>query len=135
MTDADIVYNGTWSLPATLTTVINVAIDLTKSFEYTGGDLLLCIYDKTGTAMTDNPNQFYCTKNAEQVNRTLFCVNESSPIDMSALSSLGGSRYKYTNNIEFTFANGKTAGRYFTMSFENLPEVLSYMNEYKAMYY
>ena len=104
VTDADIVYSGTWSLPATLTTVINVAIDLTKTFEYTGGDLLLCMYDKTGTAMTANPNQFYCTKNAEQVNRTLFCINESSPIDMTALASLSGSRYKYTNNIEFTFA-------------------------------
>ena len=103
VTDADIVYSGTWSLPATLTTVINVAIDLTKTFEYTGGDLLLCMYDKTGTAMADNCNQFYCTKNAEQVNRTLFCINESSPIDMTALSSLNGTRYKYTNNIEFTF--------------------------------
>ena len=103
VTDADIVYSGTWSLPATLTTVINVAIDLTKSFEYTGGDLLLCMYDKTGTAMTDNCNQFYCTKNTEQVYRTMYYISESA-MDMTALSSLDGSRNKYTNNIEFTFA-------------------------------
>ena len=102
VSDSDIVYSGTWSIPGTLTSVVNVPIDFTKGFEYTGGDLLLCIYDKTGTAMTDNCNQFYCTKNAEKVNRAMFCISESA-IDITSLSTLNGTRYKYTNNIEFTF--------------------------------
>ena len=102
VSDSDIVYSGSWSIPGTFTSVVNVPIDFTKGFEYTGGDLLLCIYDKTGVGMTDNCNQFYCTKNAEKVNRAMFCISESA-MDLTALSSLNGTRYKYTNNIEFTF--------------------------------
>ena len=59
VTDADIVFDGAWSLPAAFSAnIVTVAIDFTKNFEYTGGDLLLCIYDKTGYGES-NYNQFY----------------------------------------------------------------------------
>ena len=104
VSDSDIVYNGSWAIPSTFSTPINVAIDLTKDFEYTGGDLLLCVCDETGVEITENFNQFYCTKNEERVDRAL-CYYSSSAIDMTSLSTIEGNLAKYTNNIRFTLVS------------------------------
>ena len=57
-----------------------------------------------------------------------FCVNFTGEYPLESNAYL-----EFYVNI--TFANGKTAGRTITMSFVDLPEILSYMNEYKTMHY
>ena len=109
VSDADIVYDGTWSLPATFTSTIEVAIDFTKGFEYTGGDLLLCIYDKTGTGVTSNYNQFYCYYNEEYVNRTLYYTSDGS-IDVNNISSSTGTLKAFTNYAKFTITASENPG-------------------------
>ena len=101
VSDADIVYDGTWAIPALGNSEIEVVIDFTKGFEYTGGDILLCMYDKTGSAVTMNYNQFAAGYNEAYALRTLYC-NSSSAIDMNAISSVSGTTYAYTNHIKFT---------------------------------
>ena len=101
VSDADIVFDGSWALPATLTSIIEVSIEFTKGFEYTGGDLLLCMYDKTGSAVTMNYNQFYAYYNSDMAKRTLYC-NSANAIDVNNISSVSGTTYAYTNYIKFT---------------------------------
>ena len=101
VSDADIVFDGSWALPATLTSIIEVSIEFTKGFEYTGGDLLLCMYDKTGSAVTMNYNQFYAYYNDDMAKRTLYC-NSANAIDVNNISSMSGTTYAYTNYIKFT---------------------------------
>ena len=101
VTDADIVYEGALALPATLTTPQDVSIDFTKGFEYTGGDLVICMYDKTGVGVTSNWNQFEAGYNEAMALRTLYCHSDSA-IDVNNISSVTGTTYAYTNYIKFT---------------------------------
>ena len=102
VTDADIVFDGAWSLPAAFSAnIVSVAIDFTKDFEYTGGDVLLCIYDKSGYGES-NYNQFYAYYNESYHARMLYTTSSTS-IDMGGLSAKNGTFYSYTNYIKFTF--------------------------------
>ena len=102
VTDADIVFDGAWSLPAAFSAnIVSVAIDFTKDFEYTGGDVLLCIYDKSGYAES-NYNQFYAYYNENYHARMLYTTSSTS-IDMGSLSAKNGTFYSYTNYIKFAF--------------------------------
>ncbi len=104
VSDADIVFDGSWALPATLTSVMEVSLEFTKGFEYTGGDLLLCMYDKTGSAVTINYNQFYAYYNEAMALRTLY-YSSASAIDVNNISSVSGTTYAYTNYIKFTITS------------------------------
>ena len=109
VSDEDIVYEGEWSLIETTGNVIPMTINLQKNFEYTGGDMLLCMYDKTGVGISSYFNQFYCYYNENYDNRTLYHVDSSSALDMNALSSYNGTRKTFTNYLKLTFTgSGET---------------------------
>ncbi len=112
VSDEDIVYEGEWTLIGTTGNVIPMTINLQKNFEYTGGDMLLCMYDKTGVGVTATYyyNQFYCYKDNENY-RSLYVVNDNSSIDVNNLSSLNGTRQKTINYLKLTFTgSGETPG-------------------------
>ena len=111
VSDEDIVYEGEWSLIETTGNVIPMTINLQKNFEYTGGDMLLCMYDKTGVGISSYYNQFYCYYNENYDYRTLYHVDSSSALDMNALSSYNGTRKTFTNYLKLTFTgSGETPG-------------------------
>ncbi len=110
VSDEDIVYEGEWTLIGTTGNVIPMTINLQKNFEYTGGDMLLCMYDKTGVGVTTTYyyNQFYCYKDNDNY-RSLYVVNDNSSIDVNNLSSLNGTRQKTINYLKLTFiGSGET---------------------------
>ncbi len=98
VTDADIVYDGSWSLPEATTNSIWAAIDLTKSFNYTGGNLLVCVKDKTGTGISSGYNNFYGYADNSYVRSIRYEGSES----INDISSLTGNRDTRINNIKFT---------------------------------
>ena len=109
VSDEDIVYQGEWTLIGTTGNVIPMTINLQKNFEYTGGDMLLCMYDKTGVGIASYYNQFYCYYNENYDNRTLYHVDSSSALDMNSLSSYNGTRKTFTNYLKLTFTgSGET---------------------------
>ncbi len=110
ISDEDIVYEGEWTLIGSTVNVIPMTIYLQKNFEYTGGDMLLCMHDKTGVGIPtqDYYNYFYCYGNEN--NRTLYYYTDNSNgLDMNNLSSYNGIRATYTNYLKLTFeGSGET---------------------------
>ena len=94
----DIVYDGIWSLPENTTNSIWAAINLTKSFNYTGGNLLVCVKDKTGTGISSGYNQFYGYTDSNTIRSIRYQGSES----VDNILSLEGKRDINLNNIKFT---------------------------------
>ena len=88
VTSADIVYDGT------ITTGSGwLEINLQNSFIYTGNDIVLCVYDHTGSEQAFN---FYTDSNTNQTLK----YDSYYPI---SVDDLNGNGSKYTNRSQFRF--------------------------------
>ena len=75
-------------------------IPFSKNFEYTGGNLMVCVYDKTGAAESSNFHIFY-TFATEDPKRAMFSTSSTS-FDINALSSINIVAFKeYINQVKF----------------------------------
>ena len=90
-----------------------ITIDLTKEFEYTGNNLLVCVYDATGASSSDyyKSNKFYVY---ETTNRALGANSMSSTYDPTSLTYISAN--KINNNqikltIEPTSAKSSTSSQ------------------------
>ena len=88
-----------------------IRIDLTNEFEYTGNNLLVCVYDATGASSSDyyKSNKFYVY---ETTNRALGANSMSSTYDPTSLTDISAN--KINNNqvkltIEPTSAKSSTS--------------------------
>ncbi len=94
VTDADIVFNGD-----IMTGAPTFEIPLTKKFEYTGENILLCVQDNTHSCPGSTSFRVFNASSTEY--RSLYVNYDSAPVNMSNLRT--GTR-KYTiNQVEFTF--------------------------------
>ena len=90
-----------------------ITIDLTKEFEYTGNNLLVCVYDATGEPSSNysKSNKFYVY---ETTNRALGANSMSSTYDPTSLTYISAN--KINNNqikltIEPTSAKSSTSSQ------------------------
>ena len=109
--ESDVVYEGSWSLPENSVREVPVSIYFTKNFVYTGGDVLVCIYDKTGSKVSNTlaESNFWCYRDATKSKRAL-CHNSETAVDIANITSLSENfpfyvNNNYTNYIEFTFVS------------------------------
>jgi len=98
MSDDDMVYSGNVSWAAGW-----VTITLDSPFEYNGTDnLLLCVYDNTGSYVSSPSYRVYSSTNA-----ALRVYRDNTPYDVTSLS--GGARISYKNHIKFNMELGPAA--------------------------
>ncbi len=96
VTDSDKVFSGEVNLNTEW-----VEIPFTTKFEYTGGNLLVCVYDQTGG--WGNKSYFYNYKTSDlEAEYRAISAQGSSAYNPSSLS--GGTRRNYNNQIQLTFA-------------------------------
>ena len=72
-----------------------VTIKLQKQFSYNGGNLLICVVDKTGSSLYSNYDTFYTyeTGQTETDTRAIYATNYSSAIDPSNVG-IGATRVR-----------------------------------------
>ena len=82
LSEEDKVFDGDVEIEGTVDTWFT--IEFSKPFNYTGGNIVLTVYDKTGTALTSTYHQFYKYAAA---NRSLYKQNNASAYDMFNLGT------------------------------------------------
>ena len=90
LTDNDKVFDGEVNINSEW-----VEITFTTKFDYTGGNLLLCVYDKTGTWGLKSNFYNYTTSS------TTISAQGGNPYDLSNMS--GGTVRNFNNQIKLTF--------------------------------
>ena len=85
-----------------------VAIDLTTPFEYTGGNLLICVYDATGKSSSNysKSNKFYVYETSET--RALVASSMSTTYDPTSLTSVSAGQKQRNNQIKFTIISSSS---------------------------
>ena len=92
LTDNDKVFDGEVNINSEW-----VEITFTTKFDYAGGNLLLCVYDKTGS--WGNKSNFYNYATSS----TTISAQGGNPYDLANMSS-GGTVRSFNNQIKLTFA-------------------------------
>ena len=94
VTEADKVFDGNVEIPATADSWFTINFD--KEFPYSGGNIVLTVYDKSGTALGNNGYHTFYKYNTVGMN----ALNKkaSSPYDMSNMGTGGG--FYYVNQIQ-----------------------------------
>ena len=82
LSEEDKVFDGDVEIEGTIDTWFTIEFD--KPFNYTGGNIVLTVYDKTGVALTSTYHQFYKYAAA---NRSLYKQNNASAYDMFNLGT------------------------------------------------
>lgn len=96
VTEDDKVFDGDVVISGVKDSWLTIA--LTKTFDYSGGNLMVCVYDKTGTAETVNYHKFY----VYGVDSYRGMTNQgTNPYDMSNLQSVMGFGKQILNQIKF----------------------------------
>ena len=93
VSEADKVFAGSVSISGTVNTWCT--INFNNTFDYTGGNIIVTVYDKTGVALTSGYHMYYRYATS---GRSLYKYG-SSAYDMSSLGSASGSQ-SYTAQIQ-----------------------------------
>ena len=106
MTDADKVFEGTISATGSGWVTIN----LSHQFNYTGGNLIVCLYDQTNGRPGSGAHKFYYTPTDNYTSLTFFNESNSGSylIDIDNLGNYTGSnkaREQYHANAKFCFSS------------------------------
>ncbi len=99
VSDADLVYSGNLKFKSAGDWI---TLNLTKNFEYTGGNIIICVNDKTGTC-TNTATQYYVYKT--DGNRCLAYYRDGAPYDPTAPDGTSKVLAK-VNQINITFGEG-----------------------------
>lgn len=102
VSSSDKVFSGTVSYPSSMNEWLT--IELQKPFTYTGGNILLCINDRTGN-YANNYTQFYVYSSGD--NKAMYRSNDGSmynPEDESSITWVYGYFSQFVNTIKFTMA-------------------------------
>ena len=99
VSDADLVYSGNLEFKSAGDWI---TLKLTKNFEYTGGNIIICVNDKTGT-YTNTATQYYVYKT--DGNRCLAYYRDGAPYNPTAPDGTSKVLAK-VNQINITFGEG-----------------------------
>ena len=99
VSDADLVYSGNLEFKSAGDWI---TLNLTKNFEYTGGNIIICVNDKTGT-YTNTATQYYVYKT--DGNRCLAYYRDGAPYTPTAPDGTSKVLAK-VNQINITFGEG-----------------------------
>ena len=101
MTVADLVYDGNITISGTPDEWIR--IKLSEPFEYTGGNLVVCVYDYTNRA--DNSTSFYADELSETKSLYYYPLWSANPLNPANMNG-NGYTTKNRNQIRFSFVTG-----------------------------
>ena len=97
LADTDKVFDGEVTLLGS-DTYLEITLD--KPFGYTGGNLLVYVYDYTGSFTTGANFSVYSSSN-----RTLMAYNDSGAYTPGSMTSTKGTKASYNNSIVLTFGS------------------------------
>lgn len=77
-----------------------------EPFKYDDGNIILCVYDKTGSSPKTYPVfKVYNSADEESERRALFCSTDGNGFDLSAISTIPNSTIvSYSNQVKFTYS-------------------------------
>ena len=99
--EADKVFDGDVEISGEMDSWFTITLD--KAFNYTGGNIVLAVYDKTGVGLLSDYHYFY---KYEASGRALFSKGNVGPYDMLNLGV--GLKRSYVNQIQFGMATKAT---------------------------
>ena len=83
-------------------------INFTEPFNYTGGNVLLCVYDKSGTQLSSNFHSFY--KFSVNYNASIYKTDWFGDSAFNVGNLSGGTTVQYKNQIKMTIIESEDGG-------------------------